>query len=98
MPRTSKPEGASDQPKPKRQVAKKGNGAANGGANGVSSEDVARRAYEIYESRGAQHGSDLDHWLEAERQLKPGPTSVTGSIAAARARPKKAKKTPEAGV
>ena len=94
MPRTTKPtNGASDQPKPRRPATKKPNGATNGGA---SSEDVARRAYEIYESRGRQHGSALDHWLEAERQLKSVPTSVTGPIAAAKS--KKAKKTPEAGV
>ena len=48
-------------------------------------EAVARRAYEIFESRGAQHGYDLDHWLEAEREL-------TAS------KPKKPKKTPQPGV
>jgi len=28
---------------------------------------VARRAYALYEQRGAAHGSDLDDWLAAER-------------------------------
>ncbi|HXG52433.1 MAG TPA: DUF2934 domain-containing protein [candidate division Zixibacteria bacterium] len=28
---------------------------------------IARLAYEIYLSRGKQHGHDLDDWLEAER-------------------------------
>lgn len=32
-------------------------------------EDVARRAYELFLSRGAQHGCDVDDWLEAERQV-----------------------------
>ena len=27
------------------------------------------RAYEIYVGRGASPGSDLDDWLEAEREL-----------------------------
>jgi hypothetical protein len=49
---------------------------------------IARRAYEIYQSRGAQHGADLDDWLEAERQLKPGPSDVTGP-APARSRKRK---------
>ena len=31
--------------------------------------DIARRAYEIYESRGATGGTDLDDWLQAEREL-----------------------------
>jgi hypothetical protein len=33
-------------------------------------EEIARRAYEIYLSRGAQDGHDLDDWLQAEIQLK----------------------------
>ena len=41
-------------------------------------EAIARRAYEIYQSRGGYDGADLDDWLEAERQLKPGPSVVTG--------------------
>jgi hypothetical protein len=34
-----------------------------------SSEEVARRAYELFLARGAGHGRDLDDWLQAERQL-----------------------------
>jgi hypothetical protein len=34
-----------------------------------SAEEVARRAYELYEARGAQPGWDLDDWLQAEREL-----------------------------
>jgi hypothetical protein len=32
-------------------------------------EHIAIRAYEIYISRGAEHGRDLDDWLQAEREL-----------------------------
>jgi hypothetical protein len=32
-------------------------------------EDIARRAYDLFVSRGGQHGRDMDDWLEAERQL-----------------------------
>ena len=31
---------------------------------------VARKAYEVFEGRGADHGHDVEDWLEAERQVK----------------------------
>lgn len=34
-------------------------------------EDIAQRAYEIYQSRGAGHGADRDDWLQAEGELLP---------------------------
>jgi hypothetical protein len=30
---------------------------------------VARRAHEIYEARGGQHGKALEDWLQAEREI-----------------------------
>ena len=33
-------------------------------------EEIAIRAYEIYEASGRPEGQDGDHWLEAERELK----------------------------
>ena len=56
----------------------RGKKSANGGAELGDSGAIARRAYEIYQSRGGYDGLDLDDWLEAERQLKPGPNDVTG--------------------
>jgi Protein of unknown function (DUF2934) len=35
----------------------------------VSHEDIAVRAYALYESRGGEDGHDLDDWLQAEREL-----------------------------
>jgi hypothetical protein len=32
-------------------------------------DDVARRAYDLFVSRGGQHGHDVEDWLEAERQV-----------------------------
>jgi hypothetical protein len=32
-------------------------------------EMIACRAYELFLERGAQHGHDLDDWLQAEREL-----------------------------
>jgi hypothetical protein len=88
MPRTNKPaDSASNSLKPAR-TPKRNNGAAES-LNDPGA--VARRAYEIYESRGGNHGADLDDWLEAERQLKRGPTDVTGPTAPAPPKPRRRK-------
>ena len=71
-----------------RKTAKKTNGAAE---QPNDPEAVARRAYELYQRRGGNDGADLDDWLEAERELRPGPTDVTGPVPA-KARKRK---TPE---
>jgi len=36
----------------------------------ISSEAVAKRAYEKFLARGCRHGSDLQDWIEAERELR----------------------------
>jgi hypothetical protein len=89
MPRMNKPaDGASDSPKPTRPP-KRSNGGADDPVN--DPDAVARRAYEIYQSRGGNHGADLDDWLEAERQLRRGPSDVTGPTAPAPAKPRRRK-------
>jgi hypothetical protein len=30
---------------------------------------IARRAHEIYQARGGEHGKALDDWLQAEREV-----------------------------
>ena len=45
----------------------------NGGNGHLSSDEVAKRAYDLYLSRGGGHGSDFDDWIEAEKQLKGQP-------------------------
>ena len=89
MPRTNRPANEGGEPQRTGRTSQKGNGAP---ADDLNSQDaVAKRAYEIYERRGGQHGADLDDWLEAERQLKPGPSDVTGPSPA---KPKR-RKSPE---
>jgi hypothetical protein len=34
-----------------------------------ATDDIAVRAYYLYEARGLQHGHDLDDWLQAESEL-----------------------------
>ncbi len=41
-------------------------------SNDPTREEIERRAYEIYEERGSVPGNDVEHWLEAERQLSAG--------------------------
>ena len=38
-------------------------------SSNVTFEQIAQRAYQIYQERGDNPGSDVDDWLEAERQL-----------------------------
>ena len=35
----------------------------------LTSEEIRQRAFEIYIERGGIRGSDLDDWLQAEREL-----------------------------
>ncbi len=35
----------------------------------ITEEEIAQRAYALYEARGRRDGHDLDDWLEAEREL-----------------------------
>lgn len=45
-------------------------------ASAVSDADIARRAYDLYLSRGCEHGYDLDDWLNAERELRGAQSAV----------------------
>jgi hypothetical protein len=36
----------------------------------VYEEEVADRAYALWQERGGEHGHDLEDWFEAERQLR----------------------------
>lgn len=40
-----------------------------GGRRRPSQSEIARLAYELYESRGRRDGHDVDDWLSAEREL-----------------------------
>lgn len=44
----------------------------NGGKQAINivDDDVRRRAYEIWEQRGRQHGKDADDWFRAESEIR----------------------------
>ena len=35
----------------------------------ITADQIARRAYDLYEHRQRQDGHDVDDWLQAEREL-----------------------------
>jgi hypothetical protein len=42
------------------------------GKTDPSYDDIARRAYELYQQRGGEGGQDFDDWLRAESELREG--------------------------
>ncbi len=56
---------------PVSQSASNSPAAISPAAGQPTPEDVARRAYEIFRSRGGVHGRDVEDWLAAERELQP---------------------------
>ena len=38
----------------------------------ISLEVIEKKAYELYEKRGCQHGCDQQDWFEAEKILEAG--------------------------
>ena len=33
-------------------------------------QEISRRAYELWEAAGGQHGEDMTHWLTVEREVQ----------------------------
>ena len=47
-------------------------GGGQGPQGGPTLDQIAQRAYEIYQSRGGTDGQDMEDWLQAERELRRG--------------------------
>ena len=45
---------------------------AQSGEQPIPEESIRNRAHEIYKRRGAEPGHDMDDWLQAESELRPG--------------------------
>ena len=41
-------------------------------------EKIRRRAYKLYLERGGEPGHDLEHWLQAERELTADQSKAAG--------------------
>jgi hypothetical protein len=64
------------------------------------SDEVSRCAYRIWENAGRPHGRDLEHWLQAERELSVADdtaptsqqsTSATGTAPRKRSSPSRSR-------
>ena len=53
------------------------NGASLKNGASASFEQIQRRAYELFEARGATHGCDLADWLTAEHELSSSTAAAT---------------------
>ena len=42
-------------------------------------EEIRKRAYELFEARGAEDGQELEDWLRAEQEIRG---STTNAVAA----------------
>jgi hypothetical protein len=51
-------------------------GAAAAAPSQDRSDEIARRAYQRYQTRGGEHGRDLEDWFEAEQSLGPDEPSA----------------------
>jgi len=68
-----KPRKPQTTPRSKRPTSRKGRASAASNANAKELalfERIAQRAYELYEQRGGQAGSELEDWLQAEREVR----------------------------
>ena len=65
-------EGSGGRPQENCLQGGTGNGSDNGGNGGsmFSSDEIAARAYQIFEREGRMDGRDMDHWLQAEQELR----------------------------
>jgi hypothetical protein len=41
-------------------------------------DEIARRAYQLYEERGGEHGRDQEDWLQAERDVRQSLQDAVG--------------------
>jgi Protein of unknown function (DUF2934) len=75
MSMSSKPKGNGEPHAISAQVAQMGEASVG---NAERDKEIRRRAYEIYLERGEQPGSELDDWLQAERELEGGVLAQAG--------------------
>jgi hypothetical protein len=54
--------------------------ALDGLAIELNYEEVARRAYQLYEARGGDHGHDLQDWFQAERESREFLRDAAGKV------------------
>ena len=85
MPRSSKPQpDAPTGPRLVKQTTPKVKPSA--AQPELSHEQIAMRAYELFQQDGGVHGQHVDHWLRAESELKAFTQAPSKRATATRAR------------
>ena len=46
----------------------------------LTEEIIRKRAFELFEADGCQHGHDVEHWLTAEAEVVGKKTSVSADV------------------
>jgi hypothetical protein len=46
----------------------------------LTEEIIRRRAYELFEAHGKQHGYDVEHWLQAEAEVTGKRPSASAEV------------------
>jgi len=64
-----------------RSGIRDGNGGQSAGQIS-SSDEIAARAYQIFEREGRMDGRDMDHWLQAEQELRTERERTSGKLSA----------------
>jgi len=71
---------------PNKSKAKNTN-ANRGGSTIDLQEEISRRAFELYERRGCEHGHEVEDWLQAEAELSHERTKPVAIAAVKKTRP-----------
>ena len=61
---------AAPKKKPNGEIESAGGGAIAPDPGAPTEDDIRVRAYHRFLERGANHGTDFDDWVEAEKDLK----------------------------
>jgi hypothetical protein len=66
-------------PRKEQARTKRSDGSAASPRSTIPPERIAERAYALYEAAGYEQGREVEHWLEAERQLEAEEKKREGS-------------------
>jgi hypothetical protein len=66
MPKSTTPQSTPERPRTRKPQTN----PATPIASSLNHDHIAQRAYELFLSNGAIHGRDIEHWLQAESELR----------------------------
>lgn len=84
-PKRKKASDAPAAPRPRKSATKTTDGEMT--IPEPTQQEIARRAYELFEARGYAHGYAEEDWVRAERELRAARTSAAATMKRPRTRP-----------